>query len=65
MRSFVPAVYDVTVAIPKSSPAPTMLRLFKGQPSVVHMHIKRHLMKDLPEADEAVAQWCRDIFVAK
>ena len=35
MRSFVPAVYDVTVAIPKSSPAPTMLRLFRGQPSVV------------------------------
>jgi len=22
-------------------------------------------MKDLPEAEEAVAQWCRDIFVAK
>lgn len=35
MRSFVPAVYDVTVAIPKSSPSPTMLRLFQGQPSVV------------------------------
>ncbi|XP_059462584.1 1-acyl-sn-glycerol-3-phosphate acyltransferase 2 [Corylus avellana] len=65
MRSFVPAVYDVTVAIPKSSPAPTMLRLFKGQPSVMHVHIKRHLMKDLPETDEAVAQWCRDIFAAK
>ncbi|CAK8571241.1 unnamed protein product [Lathyrus sativus] len=65
MRSFVPAVYDVTVAIPKSSPSPTMLRLFQGQPSVVHVHVKRHLMKDLPEADEDVAQWCRDIFVAK
>lgn len=35
MRSFVPAIYDVTVAIPKSSPAPTMIRLFKGQSSVV------------------------------
>ena len=35
MRSFVPAVYEVTVAIPKSSPPPTMLRLFKGQSSVV------------------------------
>lgn len=35
MRSFVPAIYDMTIAIPKSSPAPTMLRLFKGQPSVV------------------------------
>ncbi|XP_014513776.1 1-acyl-sn-glycerol-3-phosphate acyltransferase 2 [Vigna radiata var. radiata] len=65
MRSFVPAIYDVTVAIPKSSPAPTMLRLFRGKSSVVHVHIKRHMMKDLPEENEAVAQWCRDIFVAK
>ncbi|KAE9590744.1 putative 1-acylglycerol-3-phosphate O-acyltransferase [Lupinus albus] len=65
MRSFVPAIYDMTVAIPKSSPAPTLLRLFKGQPSVVHVHIKRHLMKELPETDDSVAQWCRDIFVAK
>ncbi|KAE8680585.1 1-acyl-sn-glycerol-3-phosphate acyltransferase 2 [Hibiscus syriacus] len=65
MRSFVPAVYDMTVAIPKSSPSPTMLRLFKGQSSVVHVHVKRHLMKELPETDEAVAQWCKDLFVEK
>jgi hypothetical protein len=31
----------------------------------LHVHIKRHLMKDLPESDDAVAQWCKDIFVAK
>lgn len=31
----------------------------------VHVHIKRHVMRDLPETDEAVAQWCKDIFVAK
>ncbi|XP_055801272.1 1-acyl-sn-glycerol-3-phosphate acyltransferase 2 [Solanum dulcamara] len=65
MRSFVPAIYDATICIPKSSPAPTMLRLFKGQPSVVHVHLKRHEMKDLPENDDAIAQWCRYIFVAK
>ncbi|KAL2923709.1 1-acyl-sn-glycerol-3-phosphate acyltransferase 2 [Bienertia sinuspersici] len=65
MRSFVPAIYDITIAIPKSSPQPTMLRLFKGQSSVVHVHIKRQIMKDLPETDDAVAQWCRDAFVAK
>lgn len=35
MRSFVPAVYDVTVAIPKGQPSPTMLRILKGQSSVV------------------------------
>lgn len=31
----------------------------------VHVHLKRHLMKDLPEGDDAVAQWCRDTFTAK
>ncbi|KAJ9565482.1 hypothetical protein OSB04_001448 [Centaurea solstitialis] len=65
MRSFVPAIYDMTVAIPRNSTPPTMLRLFKGQPSVVHVKVKRYLMKDLPKTDEAVAQWCKDIFVAK
>ncbi|XVE75649.1 hypothetical protein DITRI_Ditri12bG0110100 [Diplodiscus trichospermus] len=65
MRSFVPAIYDITVAIPRSSPSPTMLRLFKGQSSVVHVHVKRRLMKELPETDEAVAQWCKDLFVEK
>ncbi|XP_010257310.1 PREDICTED: 1-acyl-sn-glycerol-3-phosphate acyltransferase PLS1-like [Nelumbo nucifera] len=65
MRSFVPAIYDVTVAIPKNQPPPTMLRILKGQSSVVHVHIKRHLMKELPETDDDVAKWCRDVFVAK
>lgn len=35
LRGFVPAVYDTTVAISKELPDPTMLRIFKGQPSVV------------------------------
>ncbi|KAG9449497.1 hypothetical protein H6P81_009462 [Aristolochia fimbriata] len=65
LRAFVPAVYDVTVAVDKGHPAPTMLRMFNGQSSVVHVHLKRHLMKELPQTDDEVAQWCRDVFVAK
>ncbi|KAK9125964.1 hypothetical protein Scep_014810 [Stephania cephalantha] len=65
IRSFVPAIYDVTVVVPKDQPPPTMLRIMKGQPSVVHVHIKRHSMKELPETDDGVAQWCRDVFIAK
>ncbi|KAL8494073.1 hypothetical protein ACS0TY_025025 [Phlomoides rotata] len=65
LRSFVPAIYDITLAIPETSPAPTLLRLFKGQSSVLHVHVKRHLMNDLPESDDDVAQWCKDAFVAK
>jgi len=65
MRDFVPAIYDTTVVIPKDSPAPTMLRILKGQSSVVHVRIKRHAMSDMPESDEDVSKWCKDIFVAK
>ncbi|KAG0521019.1 hypothetical protein BDA96_08G125100 [Sorghum bicolor] len=65
MRDFVPAIYDTTVIIPKDSPAPTMLRILKGQSSVVHVRIKRHAMSDMPKFDEDVSKWCKDIFVAK
>lgn len=65
MRTFVPAIYEVTVAIPKDQPSPTMLRILKGQSSVIHVHMKRHSMRELPQTDDGVAQWCRDIFVAK
>ncbi|XP_009395596.2 1-acyl-sn-glycerol-3-phosphate acyltransferase PLS1 [Musa acuminata AAA Group] len=65
MRPFVPAIYDVTVAIPADQPSPTMLRILKGQSSVVHVLIKRHAMADMPETDDGVAQWCKNLFVAK
>ncbi|KAJ3674035.1 hypothetical protein LUZ60_006027 [Juncus effusus] len=65
MRNFVPAIYDATVIIPKDQPAPTMLRILKGQPSVVHVHLKRRVMSELPEMEEEVSQWCKDIFVDK
>ncbi|KAG8090069.1 hypothetical protein GUJ93_ZPchr0011g27051 [Zizania palustris] len=65
MRDFVPAIYDTTVIIPKDSPQPTMLRIFKGQSSVVHVRMKRHAMSELPKSEEDVSRWCKDIFVAK
>lgn len=63
--SFVPAIYDITVAIAKTSPPPTLERVFKGGPSVVHVYIKRHAAKELPETDDAVEKWCTDIFSAE
>ncbi|WVZ90385.1 hypothetical protein U9M48_036692 [Paspalum notatum var. saurae] len=65
MCDFVPAIYDTAVIIPKNSPAPTMLRILKGQSSVVHIHIKRHAMSDMPKSDEDVSKCCKGIFVAK
>ncbi|XWS52512.1 hypothetical protein CRYUN_Cryun11dG0076900 [Craigia yunnanensis] len=65
LRSFVPALYDVTIAIPKDHPFPTLLRFLKMQPCKVKVHIKRYSTKDLPESDEGIAQWCRNRFIAK
>ncbi|KAL3529862.1 hypothetical protein ACH5RR_009184 [Cinchona calisaya] len=65
LRSFVPAIYNITVAIPKNEPHPTMLRIFRGRSSTVHVHIERHLMEELPETSGGISQWCKDIFVAK
>ncbi|GAB2218377.1 hypothetical protein Droror1_Dr00001599 [Drosera rotundifolia] len=65
MRSFVPVLYDCTVVIAKDQPQPTMLRIFKGQSSVVKVQIKRHLMHELPETNDGISQWCKDVFVNK
>ncbi|KAF4381915.1 hypothetical protein F8388_000609 [Cannabis sativa] len=65
MRSFVPAIYDCTVAIPTNQSPPTLLRMFGGKPSVVKVQITRHLMHEIPETEDGMAQWCRDVFVTK
>ncbi|XP_062083206.1 1-acyl-sn-glycerol-3-phosphate acyltransferase 3-like [Humulus lupulus] len=65
MRSFVPAIYDCTVAIPTNQSPPTLLRMFGGKTSVVKVQIRRHSMHELPETEDGMAQWCRDVFVTK
>lgn len=39
LRGFVPVVYDMTVAISKEAPNPTILRILKCQSSVVNIII--------------------------
>ncbi|XP_062171892.1 1-acyl-sn-glycerol-3-phosphate acyltransferase 2-like [Alnus glutinosa] len=65
MRSFVPAIYDCTVAVPRNQHPPTMLRIFRAQSSVVKVQIRRHSMQELPETVDGIAQWCKDVFVTK
>ncbi|KAL8467206.1 hypothetical protein ACS0TY_036067 [Phlomoides rotata] len=65
LRSFVPVIYNITAAIPKNEPRPTMLRILRGRSSVVHVFIERQLMQELPETSSGIAQWCKDAFVAK
>ncbi|KAK7335799.1 hypothetical protein VNO80_27853 [Phaseolus coccineus] len=65
LRTFVPAIYNCTYAVPKSEASPTLLRIFKGISSSVKVQIKRQKMVELPETDDGIAQWCKDAFVAK
>ncbi|XP_074321322.1 1-acyl-sn-glycerol-3-phosphate acyltransferase 2-like isoform X2 [Silene latifolia] len=65
MRSFTPAVYNITLSIAKDESPPSMLTIFKGKSAVVKVHLKRHLMHELPETDDAIAQWCKDVFTDK
>jgi len=65
MRSFVPAIYDCTVAVSKNQPRPTMLGICRRQSSVMKVQIRRHQMQELPETADGIGQWCKDIFVTK
>uniref|UniRef100_A0A7N0RIF8 1-acylglycerol-3-phosphate O-acyltransferase n=1 Tax=Kalanchoe fedtschenkoi TaxID=63787 RepID=A0A7N0RIF8_KALFE len=65
LRSFVPAIYDTTVAVSRTQPPPTMLRMLRGQSSVIKVHIKRHSIEELPETSNGISQWCKDAFVYK
>ncbi|PRQ51884.1 putative 1-acylglycerol-3-phosphate O-acyltransferase [Rosa chinensis] len=63
--SVVPAIYVITVAIPKTSPPTTVESVIKGGPSVVHAYVKRHATKKWPETEDAVEKWCTEILAAK
>ncbi|KAM1256129.1 hypothetical protein COP1_030396 [Malus domestica] len=65
MRSFIPAIYDCTLAVPNNQPPPTLLRIFRGQSSVLKLQIRRHSMQELPETADGIGQWCKDVFVTK
>ncbi|KAI5383404.1 1-acyl-sn-glycerol-3-phosphate acyltransferase 2 [Lathyrus oleraceus] len=64
-RTFVPVIYDCTFTVSKTEPSPTMLRIFQGIPCTVKVQAKRHKMEELPETADGIAQWCKDLFVAK
>ncbi|KAH7294559.1 hypothetical protein KP509_27G007400 [Ceratopteris richardii] len=65
LRSFMPAVYDITIAIPKGKPSPTLLGLINRQPTTVQVHIRRYLTSDLPISEEGLALWCKETFMNK
>ncbi|XP_050386492.1 1-acyl-sn-glycerol-3-phosphate acyltransferase 2-like [Argentina anserina] len=62
--SAVPAIYLITLANPKASPALTLESAIKA-PSLVHVYIRRHATKNWLETDDADEEWCTQILAAK
>ncbi|XP_045585152.1 lysocardiolipin acyltransferase 1 isoform X2 [Procambarus clarkii] len=59
------AVYDVTVAYPKTLPL-TELDLAKGlMPEEVHFHIKRYQARSLPQTEEGLRIWLGGVWEEK
>ena len=63
LREHVQAVYDVTIAY--TDGVPSMWQFLCGESRGCVLHVTRHAMDGLPEADDALGTWLIDRFVAK
>ena len=55
------AIYDINIAYPYNFPQ-NEPELLKGNfPREVHFHIKRHPVEDLPESEEGLSNWCKEV----
>ncbi|KAK7487744.1 hypothetical protein BaRGS_00021011 [Batillaria attramentaria] len=66
MRGKVPALYNCTVAFPRTGPPPTLWSIIMGVPLVAHFHCLRVPLEEVPvETDEACGAWLRNQFKMK
>lgn len=66
MRGKATAVYDIQIAFKSSdSIKPTMKNLLLGKPLVGHMYAKRIPIEQVPEGDEAAAEWLHKLYQQK
>ena len=63
LRSYVDAVYDVTIGYPEG--LPTLWQFVKGHAPLAHMHIRRYPISEMPEDAAELSQWLFDCFVEK
>ncbi|CAL1678258.1 unnamed protein product [Lasius platythorax] len=66
MRGKATAIYDIQIAFKPSDPIkPTMKNLLLGKRSVGHMYAKRIPIEEVPEGDEAAAEWLHKLYQQK
>lgn len=66
MRGKPAAIYDIQIAFKPSDPVkPTMMNLLLGKPLEGHMYAKRIPIEEVPEEEEAAAEWLQKLFQQK
>ncbi|GAB1868666.1 1-acyl-sn-glycerol-3-phosphate acyltransferase gamma-like [Camponotus japonicus] len=66
MRDKATAIYDIQIAFkPSDSIKPTMKNLLLGKPLMGHMYAKRIPIEQVPEGDEAAAEWLHKLYQQK
>ncbi|XP_076299844.1 1-acyl-sn-glycerol-3-phosphate acyltransferase delta [Lasioglossum baleicum] len=66
MRGKIPAIYNVQVNFKPDDPVkPTITNLLLGKRVVAHLYIQRIPLEDVPENDEAAAEWLYKLYEMK
>ncbi|XP_054262888.1 1-acyl-sn-glycerol-3-phosphate acyltransferase gamma-like [Macrosteles quadrilineatus] len=66
LREKVPAIYDVQLAFKENTKvAPTVTNMLLGKPLEGHLLLRRIPIEQVPDGEEAAAEWLRDLYVEK
>lgn len=63
LRGHVKAIYDITIGYEQG--VPTLWQYIKGYAPRAHLHVRRYLIDDLPESEDALSAWLLDRFREK
>lgn len=61
-----PNIYDINLALEESEAKFANFNdLLRGRPVTAHLYIKRYHLKDIPDDEEAAAEWLQELFRTK
>lgn len=63
LRQKLDAVYDVTIGYPGKTPS--IVSFFKGEPPVIHWHLRRYPMSEMPLDESGLNRWAFERFKEK
>ncbi|XP_035686310.1 1-acyl-sn-glycerol-3-phosphate acyltransferase delta-like isoform X2 [Branchiostoma floridae] len=65
IREYIPAFYDVEIHFPNGSAEPTLMGLLKGEAQHAHIYVRRIPTEEVPEDEDACAEYCHELYRIK